>query len=61
MDHDTTDAAWHELELCQRRFEEEQALLRADPAFGLWLAFVEASASFEPIEQELNHGDHCIR
>jgi hypothetical protein len=49
MDPDTTDAAWHQLELEQ----QEQELLRADPAFSEWLEYIEACAS----KGEMN-GDH---
>jgi hypothetical protein len=38
MDEDDFDAACaHQQELEARRLDEEQALLRADPAFVMWL------------------------
>jgi hypothetical protein len=38
---DDTDAAWHEQELCERQRREEEALLRADPAYEQWLKLQE--------------------
>ncbi len=34
-------AAWHQVELEARRFEEEQALLRADPGYTEFLEFID--------------------
>ncbi len=59
MSEDDDSAAWHQQELCERRrFEEEQALLRADAAYWEWLEYIAACAASEPSELELNYGDH---
>lgn len=43
MDDDTTDAAWHQLELEARREAEDwQALLAADPAYLDWLDTIDS-------------------
>lgn len=39
----------------RHRWEEEQQMLRADPAFLVWLESID-----KPYEQEMNHGDHGI-
>lgn len=41
MDEDTEMAAWHQLELEE---QQEQELLRADPAYLEWLESIEARA-----------------
>lgn len=41
----------------RQRFEEEQELLRADPAYREWLAFVDSYGAMAP-EQEKDYGDH---
>lgn len=52
MDDYDDSAAWHQQELCERqRFEEEQGLLRADPAYLEWLETLAACAASEAIER----------
>lgn len=53
MDEDDDSAALqHQAELEQReRFEYEQRMLRADPAFEQWLEKLERT--------EVNHVNHC--
>lgn len=46
MDEDD-GAAWHQHEQECQRFEEEQALLRADPAFEVWLDQLELTRELE--------------
>lgn len=51
MSDDDTDAAWaHQQELERRRFEEEQALLRADAGYLGWLDQLELTH-----DKELEH------
>lgn len=42
MDDDTTQAAWHQLELEQReQWERWQETLKADPAYTQWLEIID--------------------
>jgi hypothetical protein len=50
MDEDTEQAAWHQQELDE---QQEQEILRADPAYREWLESIEACASKEEM-----YGDH---
>jgi hypothetical protein len=46
VSEDAEAAQWAAQELLeQRRFEEEQEALRADPAYIEWLAYIEATTS----------------